>query len=178
MFAGVAGMEASVVRATDEVRQSRVVAEAAFAFLLDELGYRRCLRRFWYGGFQLGYCGPGTGVLIEQDPRDGLLVWVVLLADGRFPPRWPDLPRRYFGLWDVEAVTGAPSVATADVHTADEPTMRALAGSLRACGASLLRVDLRLIPALERQIEDRARQYQPRWSDEGNTPSQDPRRSG
>lgn len=160
MFAGVAVMEAPVARAKEKVRRSRVVAEAAFAFLVGEFGYRRCLRRFWYGGFQLGYCGPGVGVLIEQDPREGLLVWVVLLADGRFPPRWPDLPRRYFGLWDVEAVTGAPSVATDDLHDADEPAMRALAGSLRACGAALLRGDLGLIPALERRIADRTRRYQ------------------
>ena len=111
-------------------------------------------------------CGPGVGALVEWYPRDSLLVWLVLVVDGRFLPQSNPagfgLPLRYFDLLDVEAVTGQPSgVGQQDLYSASEPAARALADSLRVCGISVLRGDLALIPALEQWIRDRVRQS--RW---------------
>jgi len=155
-----------VAKSTAHARESRAACEFAFAFLADEFGYRRCVRRFRYGGFQLGYCGPDTGVLVEWNPRDPLLVWLVILADGRFPPLSnpadSSAPLRYFDLADLEAVTTQPSaVSQRDLHSATAPAAHALASSLRACGTSLLRGDLALIPSLEERIRDRVRRS--RW---------------
>jgi hypothetical protein len=151
-----------VAKSAAHARESRAACELAFAFLVDDFDYRRCVRRFQYGGFQLGYCGPDIGVLVEWYPRDPLLVWLVILVDGRFPPRSNPAdfgaPLRYFDLADLEAVTGQPSaVSQRDLYSATAPAAHAVAGSLRACGASLLRGNLALIPALEERIRDRVR---------------------
>lgn len=152
--------------ATAHARESRAACESAFAFLADEFGYRRCVRRFRYGGFELGYCGPGIGVLVEWYPRDSLLVWLVVLVDDQFPPRSNPAnfgePSRYFDLADLEAVMAQPSaVDQRDLYGATASAAHALAGSLRACGTNLLRGDLTLIPALEQRIRDRVRRS--RW---------------
>ena len=155
-----------MAKSAAHVRESRAACELAFGFLVDEVGYRRCVRRFRYDGFQLGFCGPDVGVLVEWYPGDPLLVWLVILVDGRFPPR-PNpadsgAPLRYFDLADLEAVTAQPSsVSQRDLYSATAPAAHAVAGSLRACGTSLLRGDLALIPALEERIKDRVRHS--RW---------------
>jgi hypothetical protein len=59
-----------VAKSTAHARESRAACEFAFAFLVDDFGYRRCVRRFQYGGFQLCYRGPDIGVLVEWYPRD------------------------------------------------------------------------------------------------------------
>jgi hypothetical protein len=70
-----------MARATEWVRGRRDFCEAAFSFLIGDFGYRRRLRRFQYGGFRLGYLGPGAGVLAEWMPRDP--VTARLLTHGR-----------------------------------------------------------------------------------------------
>jgi len=57
----------------DWLRDRREFCEEQFSFLAGEFGYRRSLRRFRWGGFQLGYLGPGAGVLVERYPRDGVM---------------------------------------------------------------------------------------------------------
>jgi hypothetical protein len=69
---------------------------------------------------------------------------------------------RYFDLADLEAVTAQSSaVSQRDLYGATASAAHAVAGSLRACGASLLRGDLALIPALEERVRDRVRDS--RW---------------
>src|SRR5215469_9953504 len=91
------------------IRDARAATERAFKFLLDDFGYRRCLRRYQWQGFVLGYCGPVVGVQVSWYPRDAFLVWIVKLIDETFParagPTRPDTPH-YFDLADVEALCG------------------------------------------------------------------------
>jgi hypothetical protein len=49
----------------DWLRDRREFCEEQFSFLTGEFGYHRASRRFRWGGFQLGYLGPGAGVLVE-----------------------------------------------------------------------------------------------------------------
>jgi hypothetical protein len=70
----------------DWLRGRRDACEERFSFLIAEFGYRRSLRRFHWGGFQLGYLGSGAGVLVEWYPRDGLMVWLLPLALARSRP--------------------------------------------------------------------------------------------
>ncbi len=150
-------------QATSANRVRRVSARSPSSS--EDFGYRRSVRRFRYGGFQLGYCGPDVGVLVEWYPRDSLLVWLVRLTDGQFPPRSNpadlSVSLRYFDLADVEAVVAQPSeVDQRDLYSANAPAGWALAGSLRACATSILRGDLALIPALQQRIRYRVRQTQ------------------
>jgi hypothetical protein len=64
----------------DWLRGRRDACEERFSFLIAEFGHRRSLRRFHWGGFQLGYLGSGAGVLVEWYPRDGLMVWLLPLG--------------------------------------------------------------------------------------------------
>ena len=78
-----------MTRKTPEwLRGRRDTCEERFSFLIAEFGYRRSLRRFRWGGFQLGYLGRGAGVLVEWFPRDGVMVWLLPLDPGDVPANW------------------------------------------------------------------------------------------
>jgi hypothetical protein len=150
---------------SDQVRQSRSTCERVFAFLVDDFGYRRMRRRFQWGGYELGYCGPTVGVLIEWYPRDSLTVWLVVLVDGTFPPRekeaiTPGGVLHYFDLGDVETVRGQFVELTQDqlYRVPDEEVIGIWANGLRRCAPDLLNGDLTLVPILEKRIKDRARE--------------------
>jgi hypothetical protein len=53
-----------MAKAPEWLRRRRDFCEAAFSFLVGDFGYHRSLHRFQYGGFQIGYLGPGAGVLV------------------------------------------------------------------------------------------------------------------
>lgn len=54
-----------MAKASEWLRGRRDFCEAAFSFLIEDFGYRRRMRRFQDdGGFQIGYLGPGAGVLV------------------------------------------------------------------------------------------------------------------
>ena len=159
---------------TGELRQARAVCADAFAFLTTDFGYQKCRERFQWRGFQLGYCGPVMGVVVEWYPRDPLTVWVVRLVDGDFPPRTdvigPASPLYYFDLRDVELVRSQHSgIDERELYSMPTgETARMLANSLRDCGSDLLRGDLALLPALEQRIRGRAREGAvARWGHEG-----------
>src|SRR5215510_10042153 len=93
--------------AANEVREARAACERAFAFLVDDLGYKRCRRKYEDRGFVLEYRGPVVGVQVNWYPRDPFTVWIVELVDGEFPvdrgpvtSEWP----HFFELADVEAI--------------------------------------------------------------------------
>jgi hypothetical protein len=74
----------------DWLRGRPDACEERFSFPIAEFGYRGPLRRFEWGGFQLGYPRPGAGVLVEWYLRDGLTVWLLPLAPGEVPASgWP-----------------------------------------------------------------------------------------
>lgn len=147
---------------SDRLREARAICEQAFGFLITEFGYRKIRGRFQWSGFQLGYRGPGPGVLVEWYPRDPLTVWLVRLEDGSFPARDVvvdvDAPLHYFDLGDVEIIkTGHRVVDERQLYgLPTEGTARILADSLRQYGSDLLRGDLGDIPQLERRIRARA----------------------
>ncbi len=74
----------------DWLRERREFCEERFSFLIGEFSYHRSLRRFQWGGFQLGYLGPGAGVLVEWYPRDGVMVWLLPMNPGEIPANWGD----------------------------------------------------------------------------------------
>lgn len=147
---------------TDQLRQARAICERAFSFLVTDFGYRKVRGRFQWGGFELGYRGPGVGVLVEWYPRDPLTVWLVRLEDGKFPPRDAVVSvgtrLHYFDLGDLEVLKTGHRVADERQLYAvpAEATARMVADSLRRCGADLLRGDLSDIPQLEGRIRARA----------------------
>jgi len=131
----------------DWLRGRRDFCEEQFSFLIAEFGYRRALRRFRWGGFQLGYLGPGAGVLVEWYPRDGVMVWLLPLNPGEVP-RWGDPagPRR-FDLSFVAAAAGRRlKVSDRDMHSPADEVLTALAGELRSSGQDMLRGDYSHVP--------------------------------
>jgi hypothetical protein len=155
------------------MKEARACVERAFAFLTDEFGYRDCGRGFRASGFRLRYCGPGPGVQVEWYPRDPLTVWLVRTDDGTFPEQEEvraDTTLRYFDLGDLEAVCGQQrAVPESDLY--DLPTeekARALAASLRECGAGLLGGDLSQLDEMERRVKERARRVAVQhWGEQG-----------
>jgi hypothetical protein len=147
---------------TDQLREARAICERKFSFLVTEFGYRKVRGRFQWGGFELGYRGPGPGVLVEWYPRDPLTVWLVRLEDDRFPPRdvvvGDDTQLHYFDLGDLEIIKAGHRVADERqlYGIPTEATARIVADSLRQYGSDLLRGDLGDIPELEARIRARA----------------------
>jgi hypothetical protein len=162
----MAGLTAAPGRAmtSDALREAAATCERAFAFLVDEFGYRLGDRHFGSGGFALRYHGPVLGVLVDWYPRDPLTVWLVRLVDGRFPDRpvtiYPDTPLHYFELGDIEAASGyRRRIPELDLYRMpNQQTAGALADSVRECATDLLRGDLDRIPLLEQRIRERTRQ--------------------
>jgi hypothetical protein len=118
--------------------------EERFSFLVREFGYRRRLRRFRWGGFQLGHLGPGAGVLVEWYPRDGVMVWLLPLKPGETPASWgsPGGPRGLELAWS--------SLSRADGR------------KLRFSGQKMLRGDYSQVAAMKDLI--RVRTERPRLS--------------
>lgn len=157
---------------SDGLREARAACERALDFLVTDFGYRRVRRRFQWHGFQLRYRGPVTGVQVAWYPRDELTVWLVRLVDGDFPPYpgtiHPGTALHWFDLGDIEAISGHHrQVSRWELYAMpSDETAGALAGSLRRCGADLLRGDLTRLPLLERRIRDRSRAYAIEWMGE------------
>jgi hypothetical protein len=154
-----------------EIRDARAATERAFAFLVDDLSYKPCTRKYQWGGFVLRYCGPRVGVEVSLYPRDPFTVWIVKLVDGKFPARWgPTKPEgpHYFHLTDVEAI-GRPGEELQTLEVYEPPDAAAaetFARVLRDCGASLLNGDFSLVPTIERRIRER-KQRLDEWTRQG-----------
>jgi hypothetical protein len=146
----------------EEMQEIRAACEDAFSFLVTEFGYRKVRGRFRWNGFEFGYGGPFVGVLVEWYPRDPLTVWLVLLVDGVFPPRYApagvETAPRYFDLADLAAIsTGQTVINERQRYEAPNADMaRIMADRLRRYAARLLRGDLAQIPELEMRIRRRS----------------------
>ncbi len=140
------------------LRGRRDSCEDRFSFLVGEFGYRRSLRRFRWGGFQVGYLGPGAGVLVEWYPRDGVMVWLLPLHPGEVPAGWGDDGPRGFDLGFVAAAAGGRlEVSGRDMLSPGDEVMTALADQLRGSGQDMLRGDYSQVPAIRDLIRARAR---------------------
>jgi hypothetical protein len=140
------------------LREKREFCEERFSFLTGEFGYRRSLRRFRWGGFQLGYLGPGAGVLVEWYPRDGVMVWLLPTDPGEIPDNWgdPGAPRG-FDLGLVAAAAGRSlDVNDRDTYGLTDEAVTALAGQLRSSGQDMLRGDYSRVPAISDMIRTQA----------------------
>jgi len=146
------------MKTSEWLRGRRDACEERFSFLIAEFGYRRSLRRFKWGGFQLGYLGPGAGVLVEWYPRDGVMVWLLPLNSGEVPANWGDLGGpRGFDLGLVAVVAGShPELRDKNLNSATEEALAALADQLRVSGQNMLRGDYAEVPAIEDLIRARA----------------------
>lgn len=148
------------------LRERRAACGDAFAFLVDEFGYRTGRQGFRDGGFELAYLGSGSGlgVVVDWFPRDPLSVWLVRLdGGGDLPPRFAQGPLNYFDLADVEAVSGrGPGIdKLPDLYVPSDASARYLADRLRACDEDLRGGALALFPTLARRVLDRAGQPDP-----------------
>jgi hypothetical protein len=153
-----------MARASEWLRGRRDACEAAFSFLIGDFGYRRSLRRFQYGGFQLGYLGPGAGVLAEWMPRDTVTVRLLPLSPGEVPAGW-GVPGGSGGydlgflvLLAGEALQGGGW----DVYSPTDDAITGLARHLRFHGQGMLRGDYSLVPAVQELITSRAAQIKAR----------------
>lgn len=147
-----------MAKASDWLRGRRGFCEAAFSFLIGDFGYCCRVRRFRYGGFQLGYLGPGAGVLVEWMPRDPVTVRLLPLSPGEVPAGWgsPSGPRGYdLGLLVLLAGKEAQAF-DGDVHSPTDDVITGLARRLRSSGQGMLRGDYSLVPAVEELITSRA----------------------
>ena len=142
----------------DWLRGRRDCCEERFSFLIPEFGYRRSLRRFRWSGFQLGYLGPGAGVLVEWYPRDGVMVWLLPLSPGEVPANWGGPGgRRGFDLGFVVASAGSRlEVSDWDMQSPADEVIAALARQLRSSGQDMLRGDFSQVPAIKELIRARA----------------------
>jgi len=147
-----------MARASEWLRGRRDFCEAAFSFLIADFGYRRCLRRFTDGGFQIGYLGPGAGVLAEWLPRDTVTAWLLPLSPGEVPANWgsPGGPRGYdLGLLVLLAGEGT-QVSDRSMYTPTDDVITAVAHQLRSKGQGMLRGDYSVVPAVQDLIRSRA----------------------
>jgi hypothetical protein len=145
-------------------RAIRVDFERAFAFLIDDFGYRRVRRRFRRNGFELAYQGPATGVIVDWYPRDPVTVWLVRLLEHEFPPRAFDYRTEtelhYFDLGDLEVISGHRREPDDwQLYSPSSVTAQVMANSLRRYGYDLLRGDHSQVPLLEKRIWARVREY-------------------
>jgi hypothetical protein len=145
-------------KTSDWLRGRRDSCEQQFTFLIDEFGYRRSLRRFRWGGFQVGYVGPGVCVLVEWFPRDEVTVWLLPLAPGEVPADWGGSGGpRGVELGVVAAAAGIQlTVSDRDLTSPADEMMVALAGQLRSSGQDMLRGDYSQVPAIRAWIRARA----------------------
>jgi hypothetical protein len=132
------------------LRERREFCEERFSFLIEDFGYRRSLGRFRWGGFQLGYLGPGAAVLVEWYPRDGAMVWLLPMSPSEAPATWGDPGgSRGFDLGFVAAAAGSQLAASdRDTYSLTDEAMTALAGELRSSGHGMLRGDYSQVPAI------------------------------
>jgi hypothetical protein len=147
-----------MAKASEWLRGRRDSCEAAFSFLITDFGYRRSLRRFRDGGFQIGYLGPGAGVLVEWMPRDSVWVRLLPLSPGEVPSGWgdPGGPGGY-GLGFLVCLAGdPPQVSDRAMYDPSDDVMTALARQLRSNGQDMLRGDYSLVPAIRDLITSRA----------------------
>jgi hypothetical protein len=140
------------------LRGRRDACEERLSFLIAEFGYRRSLRRFRWGGFQLGYLGPGAGALVEWYPRDGVIVWLLPLSPGEVPANWGGAGGpKGFDLGFVAVAAGSQlEVREEDMYGATDEALTALASALRSSGQRMLRGDYAQVPVIEDLIRARA----------------------
>jgi hypothetical protein len=142
------------------LRERREFCDTRFSFLIGEFGYHQSLRRFQCGGFQLGYLGPGAGVLVEWYPRDGVMVWLLPMNPGEIPANWggPGGPRGFdLGL---VAAGGRLENGDWDMHSPTNQVIAVLAGRLRSSGQRMLQGDYSQVPAIRDLIRAQAERLQ------------------
>lgn len=140
-----------MAKASEWLSGRRDYCEAAFSFLIGDFGYRCSMRQFLYGGFQVGYLGPGAGVLVEWIPRDAVTVWLLPLAPGEVPANWggPGGPRGYdLGLL-AHLAGDEPQASDWDMYTPTDDAITALAHQLRTNGQGMLRGDYSVVAAAQ-----------------------------
>jgi hypothetical protein len=147
-----------MAKASQWLSRRRDFCEAAFSFLIEDFGYRRSLRRFTWGGFQVGYLGPGAGVLVEWYPRDGMMVWLLPLSPGEVPVNWGGPGgRRGFELgFFVLLADEEAQVCDGDMNSPTDDAIAVLAAQLRSNGRDMLRGDYSAVPAIQDLITLRA----------------------
>jgi hypothetical protein len=130
-----------MAKASEWLRGRRDYCEAAFSFLIEDFGYRRSLRRFRYAGFQIGYLGPGAGVLVEWVPRDTVMVWLLPLRPGEVPANWGGLggPRGYDMGFLVPPAGEEPRTGGWEMYSPTDEVITAMADKLRTYGQGMLR---------------------------------------
>jgi hypothetical protein len=135
-----------MAKASEGLRERRDFCEAAFSFLIRDFGYRRSLRRFRYGGFQVGYLGPGAGVLVEWMPRDPVTARLLPVSPGEVPANWggPGGP----GGYDLGFLVLLAGEKAQDMYSLTDDVITELARQLRASGQGMLRGDYSLVPAV------------------------------
>jgi hypothetical protein len=145
-------------KTSDWLRGRREFCEEQFSFLIGEFGYHRSLRRFQWGGFRLGYLGPGAGVLVEWYPRDGVMVWLLPVSPGEISGGWGgDGGPRGFELGLVAAAAGGRlGDGDRDVQGPADEVIAGLAAQLRSSAAGMLRGDYSRVPAIRELITARA----------------------
>jgi hypothetical protein len=146
-----------MAQTSEWLRCRRDFCEAAFSFLTGDFGYRRSLRRFCYGGFQIGYLGPGAGVLVEWMPRDSVTVRLLPLNPGEVPANWgaPGGPGGYDLGFLLLLAGEKPQVSDWDMYSPTDDVITELARQLRSNGQGMLRGDYSLIPAIQGLITSR-----------------------
>jgi hypothetical protein len=143
-----------MAKASEWLHGRRDFCEAAFSFLTGDFGYRRSLRRFRYGGFQIGYLGPGAGVLVEWMPRDQVTVRLLPLSPGEVPANWGG-PGGYDLGFLVLLADKEAQVSDWDMYSPTDDVITELARQLRSHGQGMLRGDYSLVPAVQDLITSR-----------------------
>lgn len=153
-----------MAKASEWLRRRRDFCEAAFSFLVGDFGYRRSLRRFQYGGFQIGYLGPGAGVLVEWTPRDPVTVRLLPLNTGVVPANWgaPGGSGGYDLGFLVLLAGEERQVGDWEVYSPTDDVITELARQLRFYGQGMLRGDYSLVPAVQELITSRAAEIKAR----------------
>ena len=146
---GAAG-RGMVARTPEWLYGRRDFCEVAFSSLIGDFGYRRCLRRFRDGGFQIGYLGPGAGVLVEWMPRDPVTV-LLLLKPGEVPASWGSSHGpRGFDLGFLVLLAGEKrQVGNCEMYSPADDVITGLATQLRSYGRGMLRGDYSVVPAVQ-----------------------------
>jgi hypothetical protein len=145
-------------RTPDWLRARRDFCEDRFSFLIGEFGYRRSLRRFRWGGFQLGYLGPGACVLVEWYQRDGVMVWLLPQSRGEVTTSWgaPGGLRGFDLGFVAAAARGRLEVSTMPPASPTDEVIAQLAGQLRVDGQDMLRGDYSRMPTVDHLISAQA----------------------